>query len=130
MALSCVQGRAPFQEAIVFVVGGGNYIEYQNLQDFCQVHLLVLAFLLHCGHRHSLGRSLSMHLSLDGLLADVGSFTPFMPCTCPAGPLLILQRTGNGRRITYGSSQLLSPDQFIDEMTRLGTMLSPAASTA
>lgn len=29
--------RAPFQDAIVFVVGGGNYIEYQNLVDFIKV---------------------------------------------------------------------------------------------
>nr|CAD7203623.1 unnamed protein product [Timema douglasi] len=26
--------RTPFQEAIVFIVGGGNYIEYQNLADY------------------------------------------------------------------------------------------------
>lgn len=26
-----------YQDAIVFVVGGGNYIEYQNLIDFCKV---------------------------------------------------------------------------------------------
>lgn len=24
-----------FSQAFVFVVGGGNYIEYQNLQDYC-----------------------------------------------------------------------------------------------
>ena len=29
------RGRGPFQEGYVFVVGGGNYIEYQNLQDYC-----------------------------------------------------------------------------------------------
>ena len=29
------KGRMPFEEAIVFMVGGGNYVEYQNLQDFC-----------------------------------------------------------------------------------------------
>lgn len=29
--------RAPFQDAVVFVVGGGNYIEYQNLVDFIKV---------------------------------------------------------------------------------------------
>ncbi|KYR01911.1 Sec1-like family protein [Tieghemostelium lacteum] len=28
----------PFKEAIVFVVGGGNYVEYQNLQDFSKKH--------------------------------------------------------------------------------------------
>jgi len=28
------RNRSPFQEAVVFVVGGGNYIEYQNLVDY------------------------------------------------------------------------------------------------
>ncbi|CAB3987461.1 sec1 family domain-containing 1 [Paramuricea clavata] len=31
---SIPRNKTPFQEAIVFVVGGGNYIEYQNLVDY------------------------------------------------------------------------------------------------
>uniref|UniRef100_A0AAZ3NUV7 Sec1 family domain-containing protein 1 n=1 Tax=Oncorhynchus tshawytscha TaxID=74940 RepID=A0AAZ3NUV7_ONCTS len=31
---STPRNKNPFQEAIVFVVGGGNYIEYQNLVDY------------------------------------------------------------------------------------------------
>lgn len=31
------KNRAPFQDAVVFMVGGGNYIEYQNLVDFAKV---------------------------------------------------------------------------------------------
>lgn len=31
------KNRPPFQDAIVFMVGGGNYIEYQNLVDFIKV---------------------------------------------------------------------------------------------
>lgn len=34
-----------FQEGYVFVVGGGNYVEYQSLQDWAQVCL----FYSHCG---------------------------------------------------------------------------------
>ncbi|GLV32991.1 SLY-1 homologous [Carabus blaptoides fortunei] len=30
------RNRAPFQDAVVFVVGGGNYIEYQNLVDYAK----------------------------------------------------------------------------------------------
>jgi hypothetical protein len=30
------KGRPPFDDAIVFVVGGGNYTEYQNLVDFSE----------------------------------------------------------------------------------------------
>lgn len=28
------RNRAAFQDAVVFIVGGGNYIEYQNLVDY------------------------------------------------------------------------------------------------
>ncbi|KAI8097274.1 Sec1-like protein [Halteromyces radiatus] len=31
------QNKVSFQEAIVFVVGGGNYVEYQNLQELASV---------------------------------------------------------------------------------------------
>ncbi len=31
------RNRHSFQEGIVFVIGGGNYIEYQNLQEYAQV---------------------------------------------------------------------------------------------
>lgn len=30
------RGRSPFQDAIVFIIGGGNYIEYQNLVDYAK----------------------------------------------------------------------------------------------
>jgi hypothetical protein len=26
--------RGPFREALVFVIGGGSYLEFQNLQDY------------------------------------------------------------------------------------------------
>lgn len=31
---SIPRSRSPFQESVVFVIGGGNYIEYQNLRDY------------------------------------------------------------------------------------------------
>ncbi|CAO3629200.1 unnamed protein product [Mucor hiemalis] len=59
------QHKVTFQEAIVFVVGGGNYVEYQNLQE--------------------------------------------------------LATQNNGRRkITYGSTDILSPHQFLDQLSTLG----------
>ena len=33
------KSRAPFQDAIVFMVGGGNYAEYQNLVDYAKVRV-------------------------------------------------------------------------------------------
>lgn len=38
------KSRAPFHEAIVFVVGGGNYIEYQNLVDYAKVTTSTMAY--------------------------------------------------------------------------------------
>ena len=32
--------KTTFQEAIVFVIGGGNYMEYQNLVDVCKVSII------------------------------------------------------------------------------------------
>lgn len=37
--------KVSFQEAFVFVVGGGNYVEYQNLQEFMQVMNLLKNFI-------------------------------------------------------------------------------------
>lgn len=34
------KNRTVFQEAIVFIVGGGNYIEYQNLMDYVKVSIV------------------------------------------------------------------------------------------
>jgi len=28
--------NTPFKDAIVFIIGGGNYVEYQNLQDYAK----------------------------------------------------------------------------------------------
>ncbi|XP_008312982.1 sec1 family domain-containing protein 1 [Cynoglossus semilaevis] len=33
---SIPRNKNPFQEAVVFVVGGGNYIEYQNMADYAK----------------------------------------------------------------------------------------------
>ncbi|KAK2553789.1 Sec1 family domain-containing protein 1 [Acropora cervicornis] len=33
-SVSIPRNKTPFSEAIVFIVGGGNYIEYQNLMDY------------------------------------------------------------------------------------------------
>lgn len=37
-SMSIPRNKTPFSEAIVFIVGGGNYIEYQNLMDYSKRH--------------------------------------------------------------------------------------------
>ncbi|TPX72873.1 hypothetical protein SpCBS45565_g00063 [Spizellomyces sp. 'palustris'] len=61
------RSRTPFQEAIVFVVGGGNYLEYQNLTEYTQ--------------RASVQR----------------------------------------KRITYGSTELVTPKAFMQQLEALGS---------
>jgi hypothetical protein len=45
---SAPRKNTPFREAIVFMIGGGNYIEYQNLQEYakkvCQLYKPFLLF--------------------------------------------------------------------------------------
>ncbi|KAG0263973.1 Vesicle trafficking between the ER and Golgi [Mortierella polycephala] len=57
--------RTPFQEAIVFVVGGGNYVEYQNLNEYAQ-------------------------------------------------------RQTIKKKITYGSTEVLNPHEFLQQLAALG----------
>lgn len=57
--------RTPFQEAIVFVVGGGNYVEYQNLNEYAQ-------------------------------------------------------RQTIKKKITYGSTEVLNPKEFLQQLAALG----------
>lgn len=40
------KSRAPYQDAIVFMVGGGNYAEYQNLVDYAKVGFSFKFYLL------------------------------------------------------------------------------------
>lgn len=67
------RSKVPFSEAIVFVVGGGNYVEYGDLQDYAA-----------------------------GRLGPQGS-------------------TIRKKRITYGSTEILSPAKFLEDMSKLGT---------
>jgi hypothetical protein len=39
------RSRAPFQDAIVFMVGGGSYAEYQNLVDYAKVRIYAIFYL-------------------------------------------------------------------------------------
>ena len=64
------RGRSQYQESIVFVVGGGGYVEYGNLMEWA-------------------ARS-----SRDG--------------------------GGGGKRVTYGSTEILNPTAFVKTLAELG----------
>merc|ERR1712232_444108 len=64
---SCRQGHPSFQKAVAFVVGGGSYVEMQQLSEWAQQH---------------------------------------------------------GKHVIYGSTDMVSPMQFTEELRRLGQLQS------
>lgn len=61
----------PYRNAIVFTIGGGNYVEYQNLQNMAKK---------------------------------------------------------SGKNIIYGSTEILTADQFLQQLDELGRAMKPAAA--
>lgn len=73
------RNRAAFQDAVVFIVGGASYIEYQNLVDYVRQK----------------------------------------------------QSSNVSKRIIYGSSTLINAEQFVKQLTALGSELqSPGTATS
>ena len=87
--------KTPFNDAIVFVVGGGNYIEYQNLQDYAR------------NKNAAFGSSTCkiVNKRISPIILTV---------------FFILVSAASQRRIVYGSTQLMNADQFLTQLTRLG----------
>ncbi|KAN0063034.1 Vesicle trafficking between the ER and Golgi [Thecaphora frezii] len=76
-----VKARQTFQEAVVFVVGGGGYVEYANLMEYA---------------------------------AKAAGNQP------GAAPTAQLNQTAQaGKRITYGSTEILKPAEFVKALASL-----------
>lgn len=86
------KNRTPFQEAIVFVVGGGNYIEYQNLVDYTKVRFRYLVSLC------------SFKLQM------------LMACFFKLNKQSKSGAGGPNKRIIYGSSTLNNAKQFLKQV--------------
>ena len=67
--------KGPFKEAIVFMIGGGNYVEYGSLQE-------------------------------------------------------LVQRQQPGRHVIYGTTEILTGVEFIEQLTQLGNKMGFGSSTA
>lgn len=81
-AVAVPRKTTPFRDAIVFVVGGGSYVEHQNVVDLCR--------------------------------RPATSTTPGPADAC-AAPL-----AGPGRRIIYGATEMLTPEEFLQQLSLLG----------
>ena len=75
------------------VVGGGNYVEHQSLQDWAQNSGRQAVVLVFGCVRH---KAMALGAQRD--------------CTWP-------------RQVTYGSTDIVSPVQFVDELSHLGQTL-------
>lgn len=79
-------GRNQFSEGIVFVVGGGGYVEYGNLMDWAN-------------RSAGAGGGGARDGARDGGVSGQG-----------------------GRRITYGSTEILNPERFLKCLQELGSV--------
>ena len=92
------RAKNPFQESIVFVVGGGNYIEYQNLMD-------------HANAKGNLTSGLSSS-NLAGMNSASASSASSAASNQPS------------KRIIYGCTTLHNANQMMQQLTKLGYEMS------
>lgn len=81
-----IKSRAQFQDAIVFMVGGGTYAEYQNLVDYAKVLVCFFPFSI-----------------------ELFNFNHFFP-------LKSKTVGGNAKKIVYGCSTLNNGNQFLKQV--------------
>lgn len=86
------KNRAPFQDAVVFIVGGGNYIEYQNLVDFIKVS----------GRKGMIPSGFTWNSNRTFFIFQQK------------------QSSNTTKRIIYGASTLNNAKQFLRQLTLLG----------
>ncbi|OXG30726.1 hypothetical protein C360_05103 [Cryptococcus neoformans Bt15] len=91
-------GRSQFSEGVVFVVGGGGYVEYGNLMDWA--------------NRSGGGGGRDGGGGGGGGAGGVG-----------AGGAGAQGVTGQGgRKVTYGSTEILNPEKFLKSLEELGSV--------
>lgn len=92
--------RNQFNEAVVFVVGGGGYVEYGNLMDWA--------------NRSGGGGA------RDGGGGGGGGVGVGVGAGAGAGGQGVSGQ--GGRRITYGSTEILNPERFLKSLEELGSV--------
>ena len=103
-ASSVVRQHKPFDNAVVFAIGGGNYVEYEQVLRLVSKPLLNS---LHCHiHKHCSWWFAPQH-------STVGSCLTTVRCR--------LARQGTDRRhIVYGATDIVSPREFLSQLQGLG----------
>lgn len=86
------KARMQFQEGVVFVVGGGGYVEYTNLLEWAQRH------------------------------GGAGGTSTPSNAGLPSRDRSGVETGGasGGRKITYGSTEIMTPGAFLEVLSELG----------
>ncbi len=95
------RAKNPFQEAVVFMVGGGNYIEYQNLMDFASG--ITASGASGGGGALSAAKASSANLVAAAAAAAAASSSSGLP-----------------KRIIYGCTTLINANQMMQQLAELG----------
>ncbi|CAH8518858.1 unnamed protein product [Schistosoma margrebowiei] len=101
--------KQPFDEAFVFVVGGGSYVEYQNLLDWVKSTCSTTS-----------GTSSTSSTSLTNSVNGINSRPGPGGHDSSSAPNI---GTAYSKHITYGCSDLVSPSEFLLELGKLGKEL-------
>ncbi|CAH8517629.1 unnamed protein product [Schistosoma bovis] len=100
--------KQPFDEAFVFVVGGGSYVEYQNLLDWVKSTCSTTS--------GTSSTSSTLTNSVNGINSRPGPGGHDSSSAPNIG-------TAYSKHITYGCSDLVSPSEFLLELGKLGKEL-------
>uniref|UniRef100_A0A095CBG3 Sec1 family domain-containing protein 1 n=1 Tax=Schistosoma haematobium TaxID=6185 RepID=A0A095CBG3_SCHHA len=95
--------KQPFDEAFVFVVGGGSYVEYQNLLDWVKSTCSTTS-----------GTSSTSSTSLTNSVNGINSRPGTGGHDSSSAPNI---GTAYSKHITYGCSDLVSPSEFLLEVS-------------
>ena len=85
----------------MFVVGGGNYIEYQNLMDYAKVNGFCLCI-----------RCVLSGFQCTNIVAQLQKNSSLL-----IG--LLFQRHGGAKKLVYGASEVVNASQFLKQVRTL-----------
>ncbi|KAF8566814.1 hypothetical protein P879_04587 [Paragonimus westermani] len=100
--------KNPFYEAFVFVVGGGSYVEYHDLLEWARANS-------GGGGGGATGPSSSVN-GTNTMATDVSS-------TGSTGHATVSGFGLNTKRVVYGCTELVSPNEFLEQLTKIGSEL-------
>ncbi len=114
------RAKNPFQEAVVFMVGGGNYIEYQVIRTYIIENYVNLICLYLFSQQNLLD-----YASGSGKLSGLTATASAANLSAAASSSLNSSISGNvgqvgNKRIIYGCTTLVNANQMMNQLAELG----------